>query len=123
MLLIKKKFVLTHTRLFGINQHNQQPDAALTAPLPVFQTMPVAGTATPVSLNHSTLYQRPNSQGYDSNDQVDQQRRLTELMQLRQQQIRLMEQAASRTKPAAAPDDTVITNDTPAPELQGQGQR
>jgi sigma-E factor negative regulatory protein RseA len=83
--------------VFGINQHNLQPDAALTAPLPVFQTMPVAGTATPVSLNHSSSYQTPTSSGYDNTNQLDQQRRLTELMQLRQQQIRLMEQASSQT--------------------------
>jgi sigma-E factor negative regulatory protein RseA len=106
--------------VFGINQHNQQPDAALTAPLPVFQTMPVAGTATPVSLNHSSLYPSPASAGYDNSSQSVQQRRLMELLQLRQQQIRLMEQAASQTTPSATPDATSGINNSTGQESTEQ---
>lgn len=78
----------------GVQQTQQKPDDALTAPLPVLQTSPIGGVAAPVSLSQTSVESRFTPQ--QQLQQLEQQRRLQELMQARQQQIRLMEQAAAQ---------------------------
>jgi sigma-E factor negative regulatory protein RseA len=78
----------------GVQQTQQKPDDALTAPLPVLQTSPIGGVAAPVSLSQTSVESRFTPQ--QQQQQLEQQRRLQELMQARQQQIRLMEQAAAQ---------------------------
>lgn len=78
----------------GVQQTQQKPDEALTAPLPVLQTSPIGGVAAPVSLSQTSVESRFTPQ--QQQQQLEQQRRLQELMQARQQQIRLMEQAAAQ---------------------------
>lgn len=89
----------------GVQQHQLTPDDALTSPLPVLQTRPIGGVATPVSLSQTTVDSRFASQ--EQQLKLEQQRRLQELMQARQQQIRLMEQTAAQRKAAetATPTD------------------
>lgn len=82
----------------GVQQNQQSPDDALTSPLPVLQTRPIGGVATPVSLSQTTVDSRFEAQ--EQQLKVEQQRRLQELMQARQQQIRLMEQTAAQRKAA-----------------------
>ncbi|MDZ7904278.1 MAG: anti sigma-E factor RseA C-terminal domain-containing protein [Rheinheimera sp.] len=67
--------------------------------LPVLQTRPMGNVATPVSLSQTTVDTRYKPQ--EQQLKVEQQRRLQELMQARQQQIRLMEQAAIEREKAA----------------------
>ncbi|WP_333796251.1 sigma-E factor negative regulatory protein [Rheinheimera sp.] len=78
----------------GVQQSQQSPDEALTSPLPVLQTRPIGGVATPVSLSQSSVDSRFAAQQQQL--QLEQQRRLQELMQARQQQIRLLEQTAQQ---------------------------
>jgi sigma-E factor negative regulatory protein RseA len=87
----------------GVQQTQQKPDDALTSPLPVLQTNPIGGVAAPVSLSQTSVESRftPHQQQL----QVEQQRRLQELMQARQQQIRLMEQAAAQQAKKDATDE------------------
>lgn len=75
-------------------QTQLKSDDGMAAPLPVLQTNPIGGVAAPVSLNQTSVQTRltPEQQQL----QLEQQRRLQELMQARQQQIRLMEQAAAQ---------------------------
>jgi sigma-E factor negative regulatory protein RseA len=80
----------------GVQQNQQTPDDALTSPLPVLQTRPIGGVATPVSLSQTTVDTRFAAQ--EQQLKLEQQRRLQELMQARQQQIRLMEQTAAQRK-------------------------
>ncbi len=82
----------------GVQQNQQSPDDALTSPLPVLQTRPIGGVATPVSLSQTTVDSRFAAQ--EQQLKLEQQRRLQELMQARQQQIRLMEQTAAQRKAA-----------------------
>lgn len=84
--------------VIGVQQNQQAPDDALTSPLPVLQTRPIGGVATPVSLSQSTVDSRFAAQ--EQQLKLEQQRRLQELMQARQQQIRLMEQTAAQRKAA-----------------------
>lgn len=80
----------------GVQQSQQSADDALTSPLPVLQTRPIGGVATPVSLSQSSVDSRFAAQ--QQQQQLEQQRRLQELMQARQQQIRLLEQTAQQQK-------------------------
>lgn len=82
--------------VIGVQQSQQTADEALTSPLPVLQTRPIGGVATPVSLSQSTVDSRFAAQQQQM--QLEQQRRLQELMQVRQQQIRLLEQTAQQQK-------------------------
>ncbi len=95
----------------GVQQNQQSPDDALTSPLPVLQTRPIGGVATPVSLSQTTVDSRFAVQ--EQQLKLEQQRRLQELMQARQQQIRLMEQTAAQRKSAQSA--------TPAVEQQPHG--
>ncbi len=87
----------------GVQQSQQKPDEALTAPLPILQTSPIGGVAAPVSLSQTSVESRFTPQ--QQQQQLEQQRRLQELMQARQQQIRLMEQAAAQQAKNAAADE------------------
>lgn len=78
--------------VLGVQQ--SAPDDKLTAPLPVLQTSPIGGVAAPVSLSQTSVQSAYTPQ--QTQAQLEQQRRLQELLQLRQQQIRLMEQAAAQ---------------------------
>jgi len=80
----------------GVQQSQQSADDVLTSPLPVLQTRPIGGVATPVSLSQSSVDSRFAAQQQQL--QLEQQRRLQELMQARQQQIRLLEQTAQQQK-------------------------
>lgn len=79
--------------VLGVQQTTTPIDQAVT-PLPVLQTSPIGGVAAPVSLNSTTIESSLTPQ--QQQEQLEQQRRLQELMQARQQQIRLMEQAAAQ---------------------------
>jgi sigma-E factor negative regulatory protein RseA len=85
----------------GVQQSQQSADDALTSPLPVLQTRPIGGVATPVSLSQSSVDSRFAAQ--QQQQQLEQQRRLQELMQARQQQIRLLEQTAQQQKNQQTP--------------------
>ncbi len=91
--------------VIGVQHHQPNADDALIAPLPVLQTGPVGNVVAPVSLSQTTVKTQ-----YDPKQQqlmVEQQRRLQELMQARQQQIRLMEQAElERQKASKAEPET-----------------
>ncbi len=89
--------------VIGVQQNQQTPDDALTAPLPVLQTSPIGGVAAPVSLSQTSVESRFTPQ--QQQQQLEQQRRLQELMQARQQQIRLMEQAAAQQAKDAAAEE------------------
>lgn len=78
--------------VLGVQQ--SAPDNNLTTPLPVLQTSPIGGVVAPVSLSQTSVQSAYSSQQTQS--QLEQQRRLQELMQARQQQIRLMQQAAAQ---------------------------
>lgn len=82
--------------VIGVQQSQQSADDVLTSPLPVLQTRPIGGVATPVSLSQSSVDSRFAAQQQQL--QLEQQRRLQELMQARQQQIRLLEQTAQQQK-------------------------
>lgn len=91
--------------IVGVQQNQQSPDEALTSPLPVLQTRPIGGVATPVSLSQTTVDSRFAAQ--EQQLKLEQQRRLQELMQARQQQIRLMEQTAAQRKDAESASPVV----------------
>jgi sigma-E factor negative regulatory protein RseA len=91
--------------IVGVQQNQQSPDDALTSPLPVLQTRPIGGVATPVSLSQTTVDSRFAAQ--EQQLKLEQQRRLQELMQARQQQIRLMEQTAAQRKEAESASPVV----------------
>lgn len=74
-------------------QHYQQPyEQELMSPLPVLQTQPVAGFATPVSLSQTTVDNRLEQHAHHA--MLEQQRRLQELLNAHHQQVRVLEQAA-----------------------------
>ncbi|WP_337841780.1 sigma-E factor negative regulatory protein [Rheinheimera sp.] len=67
------------------------PDADLNTPLPVLQTQPVAGFATPVSLSQTSVDSRFEQEQRQA--MLEQQKRLQQLLQAHHQQIRVMETA------------------------------
>lgn len=75
-------------------QTQLKSDDASSNPLPVLQTSPIGGVAAPVSLSQTSVENRVTPEQQQL--QMEQQRRLQELMQAREQQIRLMEQAAAQ---------------------------
>lgn len=77
----------------GVQTQLKSDDAA-NNPLPVLQTSPIGGVAAPVSLSQTSVENRVTPEQQQL--QMEQQRRLQELMQAREQQIRLMEQAAAQ---------------------------
>jgi sigma-E factor negative regulatory protein RseA len=83
----------------GVQNQQTSADDALTAPLPVLQTGPIGNVVAPVSLSQTTVQTQYNPQQQQL--MLEQQRRLQELMQARQQQIRLMEQAAIEREKAS----------------------
>jgi len=83
----------------GVQNQQNPADDALTSPLPVLQTGPLGNVVAPVSLSQTTVQTQYNPQQQQL--MLEQQRRLQELMQARQQQIRLMEQAAIEREKAA----------------------
>lgn len=83
----------------GVQNQQNNADDALTSPLPVLQTGPMGNVVAPVSLSQTTVQTQYNPQQQQL--MLEQQRRLQELMQARQQQIRLMEQAAIEREKAA----------------------
>jgi sigma-E factor negative regulatory protein RseA len=85
----------------GVQQNQQSADEALTSPLPVLQTSPIGGVATPVSLSQTSVDSRFDAQ--QQRVQLEQQRRLQELMQAHQQQKRLLEQTVQQQKAPQAP--------------------
>lgn len=85
----------------GVQQNQQTADEALTSPLPVLQTSPIGGVATPVSLSQTSVDSRFDAQ--QQRVQLEQQRRLQELMQAHQQQKRLLEQTVQQQKAPQAP--------------------
>ncbi len=83
----------------GVQNQQNNADDALTSPIPVLQTGPMGNVVAPVSLSQTTVQTQYNPQ--QQQQMLEQQRRLQELMQARQQQIRLMEQAAIEREKAA----------------------
>ncbi len=83
----------------GVQTQQTSSADSLTSPLPVLQTGPIGNVVAPVSLSQTTVQTQYNPQQQQL--MLEQQRRLQELMQARQQQIRLMEQAAIEREKAA----------------------
>lgn len=83
----------------GVQNQQNNADDALTSPIPVLQTGPIGNVVAPVSLSQTTVQTQYNPQ--QQQQMLEQQRRLQELMQARQQQIRLMEQAVIEREKAA----------------------
>jgi sigma-E factor negative regulatory protein RseA len=78
----------------GVQQYQTGSDAALTSPLPMLHTNPIGGVATPVSLSQTSVDSRFDAQ--QQRAQLEQQRRLQELMQAHLQQKRLLEQTVQQ---------------------------
>jgi len=70
-------------------------DADLNSPLPVLQTQPVAGFATPVSLSQTSVDSRFEQEQRQA--MLEQQKRLQQLLQAHRQQIRVMDTAQQST--------------------------
>ncbi|RVT44439.1 anti-anti-sigma factor [Rheinheimera sediminis] len=70
-------------------------DADLNSPLPVLQTQPVAGFATPVSLSQTSVNSRFEQEQRQA--LLEQQQRLQQLLQAHRQQIRVMDTAQQNT--------------------------
>jgi sigma-E factor negative regulatory protein RseA len=79
--------------VFGVQQYQQSPNMDMSAPLPVLQTQPIAGFATPVSLSQTTVQDRFAEQ--EQQAMLEQQKRLQALLNAHRQQVRVMEQQAS----------------------------
>lgn len=75
---------------FGVQQYQQSPEQDVLSPLPVLQTHPVAGFATPVSLSQTTVSSRFEQQ--EQQAMLEQQKRLQALLNAHRQQVRSMEQ-------------------------------
>jgi sigma-E factor negative regulatory protein RseA len=75
---------------FGVQQYQQSPTQDVLSPLPVLQTQPVAGFATPVSLSQTTVSSRFEQQ--EQQAMLEQQKRLQALLNAHRQQVRSMEQ-------------------------------
>lgn len=84
----------------GMQQY-QQPAHESISPLPVLQTAPIAGFATPVSLSQTTVEDRFAEQ--ERQAMLEQQKRLQALLNAHRQQVRTMEQ--SRQAASAEPRD------------------
>ncbi|EGM78794.1 negative regulator of sigma E activity [Rheinheimera sp. A13L] len=69
-------------------------DADLNSPLPVLQTQPVAGFATPVSLSQTSVNSRFEQEQRQA--MLEQQQRLQQLLQAHRQQIRVMDTAQQK---------------------------
>lgn len=76
--------------VFGVQQYQQSPVQDTLSPLPVLQTLPVAGFATPVSLSQTTVNSRFEQQ--EQQAMLEQQKRLQVLLNAHRQQVRSMEQ-------------------------------
>jgi sigma-E factor negative regulatory protein RseA len=77
--------------VFGVQQYQQSPQQDSLSPLPLLQTQPVAGFATPVSLSQTTVGDRFAEQ--EQQAMLEQQKRLQALLNAHRQQVRVMEQA------------------------------
>ncbi|KUM53008.1 sigma-E factor negative regulatory protein [Rheinheimera sp. EpRS3] len=75
--------------VFGVQQYQQSPQQDAFAPLPVLQTQPIAGFATPVSLSQTTVNDRFAEQ--EQQAMLEQQKRLQALLNAHRQQVRVME--------------------------------
>jgi len=77
--------------VFGVQQYQQSPTQDAFSPLPVLQTQPIAGFATPVSLSQTTVSDRFAKQ--EQQAMLEQQKRLQALLNAHRQQVRVMEHA------------------------------
>lgn len=77
--------------VLGVQQWQQPLEQEMMSPLPVLQTRPVAGFATPVSLSQTTVDSRFEQQQQQA--MLEQQKRLQALLNAHRQQVRVMEQA------------------------------
>ncbi|MDX3773981.1 RseA family anti-sigma factor [Chromatiaceae bacterium AAb-1] len=77
--------------VFGVQQFQQPLEQDMMSPLPVLQTRPVAGFATPVSLSQTSVDSRFEQQQQQA--MLEQQKRLQALLNAHRQQVRVMEQA------------------------------
>lgn len=85
-------------------QHYQQPGAQdLMSPLPVLQTRPVAGFASPVSLSQTSVDSRFEQQAQQA--MLEQQTRLQELLNAHHQQVRVLDQAQIMSEQRPEPRD------------------
>lgn len=87
--------------VLGVQQfQGSSQDADLNSPLPVLQTQPVAGFATPVSLSQTSVDSRFEQEQRQA--MLEQQKRLQQLLQAHRQQIRVMDTAQQKiTQPSA----------------------
>lgn len=82
--------------VLGVQQfQGSGQDADLNSPLPVLQTQPVAGFATPVSLSQTSVDSRFEQEQRQA--MLEQQKRLQQLLQAHRQQIRVMDTAQQNT--------------------------
>lgn len=82
--------------VLGVQQFQSSgQDADLSSPLPVLQTQPVAGFATPVSLSQTSVDSRFEQEQRQA--MLEQQKRLQQLLQAHRQQIRVMDTAQQNT--------------------------
>lgn len=85
----------------GVQKFQQLgPDADLNSPLPVLQTQPISGFATPVSLSQTSVESRFEQEQREL--ALEQQRRLKQLLQAHQQQVRVLETAQQQANAVAA---------------------
>lgn len=81
--------------VLGVQQfQGTAQDADLNSPLPVLQTQPVAGFATPVSLSQTSVDSRFEQEQRQA--MLEQQKRLQQLLQAHRQQIRVMDTAQQK---------------------------
>jgi sigma-E factor negative regulatory protein RseA len=81
--------------VLGVQQfQGSGQDADLNSPLPVLQTQPVAGFATPVSLSQTSVDSRFEQEQRQA--MLEQQKRLQQLLQAHRQQIRVMDTAQQK---------------------------
>jgi sigma-E factor negative regulatory protein RseA len=87
--------------VLGVQQfQGTAQDLDLNSPLPVLQTQPVAGFATPVSLSQTSVDSRFEQEQRQA--MLEQQKRLQQLLQAHRQQIRVMETAQQKTPESQA---------------------
>ncbi|MGI5308606.1 sigma-E factor negative regulatory protein [Rheinheimera sp. WS51] len=89
--------------VFGVQQYQQSPEQDGLSPLPVLQTQPVAGFATPVSLSQTTVSSRFEQQ--EQQVMLEQQKRLQALLNAHRQQVRSMEQQQVTQQESTAVDN------------------
>jgi sigma-E factor negative regulatory protein RseA len=75
----------------GVQQYQQSANMDASTPLPILQTQPIAGFATPVSLSQTTVSDRFAEQ--EQQAMLEQQKRLQALLNAHRQQVRVMDQA------------------------------